>query len=360
LITTLIFSLLGVVLGFDAINGEKESGTLRLIVSNQVARSSLLTAKWLSGVIVLGSVLLITILWGALIIQVRSNIVWRRDDWLSMALILLVSLAYVTVFYSIAFFCSTVVQRSPISALAGIFSWVVLVLIVPNTSPFIAAQFVPLPSIGALERDLEYITSEERDELGRRLQASVDEKYPDLNHVRVLPREERSEELQRNPRLMEMYRRWNQEVSAAWDEANRIQNEKKDRLGEDFEQKSRQQFNLSKKISFFSPMPPYLYAVTDLALTGFDTRERFLEQGENYLDTLHRYSRNRLEEEKNRDPSFGWNDFIDLSNRPRFQFDPGSLGSRVNPVLGGIGLLLAWNLVLFLLSWLRFLRFDVR
>ena len=47
------FQSLRSVLGFDLVNGERERGTLRLVLSNQVRRSTLLAAKWAGGMLVL-------------------------------------------------------------------------------------------------------------------------------------------------------------------------------------------------------------------------------------------------------------------------------------------------------------------
>ncbi|HMA53086.1 MAG TPA: ABC transporter permease subunit, partial [Acidobacteriota bacterium] len=47
-IIKIVFSLYVILLGFEAISGEKERGTLRLVLSNPVGRAKLLTAKYLA------------------------------------------------------------------------------------------------------------------------------------------------------------------------------------------------------------------------------------------------------------------------------------------------------------------------
>ena len=47
--TRLIFWLLAIVFGYDAICGEKERGTLRLMLSCSVPRDTVLLAKWIGG-----------------------------------------------------------------------------------------------------------------------------------------------------------------------------------------------------------------------------------------------------------------------------------------------------------------------
>ena len=69
LIISIVLSFLALVFTFDAISGEVERGTLRLTLSNAVARGTVLAGKFLSILVSLGVVLLIGMLMNLLLLS---------------------------------------------------------------------------------------------------------------------------------------------------------------------------------------------------------------------------------------------------------------------------------------------------
>ena len=72
------------------------------------------------------------------------------------------------------------------------------------------------------------------------------------------------------------------------------------------------------------------------------------------------YLASRYEAEKRADPTFGVNDFIDVSTRPRFQFQFPSFADRFAASAGYAGELCVWVFLLVGLAMAQFARFDVR
>ncbi|MBZ5565071.1 MAG: ABC transporter permease [Acidobacteriia bacterium] len=168
-----IFSLLGIVLGFDAANGEKERGTLRLMLSNHLRRFDVIAAKWAGGMLVLMVALAAAWLAATVIVRIESSAHWDAADFGSLLALWGFALLYSAVFFTLALAFSTLSARSSVSVLASLFTWVLLVFVLPNISPYVAAQVVRVPSLAAIQRDIQYITSEERDNLGREGTAKV-------------------------------------------------------------------------------------------------------------------------------------------------------------------------------------------
>jgi len=359
-IVAIILSLFGIVLGFDAINGEKERGTLRLILSHRLRRFDVAIAKWASGMIVLVIAFVAAVLVGLIIVRLRSGVEWTRDDWLSFAATCIVSLLYSGIFFSLALTLSALFQRSSISVLASLLAWVCFVLIVPNISPYIAAQIVRVPSRAALERDLQYITSEERDELGRALAGKVREKYKTSFGFGEIASEELKRRVATDPAFARLFEQFRKEIEAAWEEANRLQGEKARRMQEAYDSLTKRQFLLSKRLSYASPLPPLIYASTELSLTGFGSREQFGIQAREYSRTLRDYAWARFHEEQRKTPAFSWNDFLDVSTRPRFTYIPSPFAERLAAALPFAGMLAGWNLLFLTVAVVASLRFDVR
>jgi ABC-type transport system involved in multi-copper enzyme maturation permease subunit len=359
-IVGVVFSLLGIVLGFDALNGEKERGTLRLMLAHRVRRFAVVAGKWAGGMLVLVVALAAALLAALLIVLVRAGVHWSPDDVCSLVALGVVSLLYAAVFFSLALAFSTVASRSSVSVLASLFAWVVLVFVVPNLSPYLAAQFVRVPSIAALERDLQYITSEERDQLGEAESRKVREKYKAQYDFGGIAPAERKRRLETDPEFRRVYEQWSKEVQAVWAQVNRRQGEKADRLLEAWQARARNQFQLSRKLSYISPFPPFIFAATELSLTGFRSREQFEQQARAYDHALWNYAWARYHQEEKKNPAFDENDFLDVSTRPRFTYVPPRFSERLAETLPFAALLIAWNLAFFTAALLGFLRFDVR
>jgi ABC-type transport system involved in multi-copper enzyme maturation permease subunit len=359
-IVGLVFSLLGIVLGFDALNGEKERGTLRLMLAHRLRRFALVAAKWAGGMLVLVVALAAAMLAALLIVLVRAGVHWSPDDVWSLVALAVVSLLYAGVFFSLALAFSTLSSRSSVSVLASLFAWVLLVFVVPNLSPYVAAQFARVPSIAALERDLQYITSEERDQIGDAESRKVREKYKVQYDFGGIAPAERKRRLETDPEFRRVYEQMSKEVEAVWAEVNRRQGEKADRLQEAWQARARSQFQLSRKLSYISPFPPFVFAATELSLTGFRSREQFEQQARAYDNALWTYAWARYHEEEKKNPAFNENDFLDVSTRPRFTYVPPRFSDRLADAMPFAGLLAAWNLFLFTVAVTAFLHFDVR
>ncbi len=376
-----VFSLLAIVLGFNAINGEKERGTLRLILANPLRRFEVIIAKWAAGMVVLTAALAAAWLVASLVVLIESGTHWTGADALSLTALWFFSMLYCGVFFTLALAFSSLLSRSSVSILASIFSWMLLVFVLPNVSPYVAAQFVRVPSLAALQRDLQYTTSEERDELGRRAMrqmlaesgcASLDSQQVECprpgGQGKVNfelgdffgPSEAIRRQIATDPGFRQVYEQLAKESEQVWGEVNRKQEEKADRLRAAWRAKADRQFGLSMRLSCTSPLPPFVYASTDLSLTGLVTRRRFERQVRAYYDVLEKYLWTRYHEEQAKNPAFTINDFLDVGSRPRFTFVASSLSERVVDVLPFAAILGAWNLAFFMFAVLGFFAFDVR
>ncbi len=360
-IVTVVFSLFGIVLGFDAVNGERERGTLRLALSNPLRRFEVLAAKWLAGNLVLALALAASLAAGAAIVLAVSGAHWSAAEWGAAVAIGAFSLLYAGAFFSLALLASTLARRSSISVLAAVFAWVLLVVVVPNISPYIAAQFVRVSSVAAVERDIQYVISDQRDEVGRALSRKVYQKYRGVFDMEEAQTPAGKQRLASDPAYRKLYEQVRDELEHAWDEANRIQGEKGERMTEADNNCRAEQFRLSQRISYASPSPAFLYAATDLALTGFRSREEYTKQVDAYRrGPLRAYFERRYREEQAKNPAFGWDSFLDISGRPRFTYLPSRLSDRLSASMRYAGMLAAWNAAFVLGAVVAFVRYDVR
>lgn len=131
-----ILSLLALLFAYDAIAGDLEKGTLRLVISHPVGRGSILLSKYVGA---LGSLILpvlISLMMVLLILSMSGSIKLSGDDFLRIGGIVLTTVIYLSSFYLMGLLISTLNQRSSTSLMFCMFLWVFLVLIYPNWSRF--------------------------------------------------------------------------------------------------------------------------------------------------------------------------------------------------------------------------------
>ncbi len=364
-IVTIIFSLMAILFGYDSICGEREKGTLRLMLSGNLSRAKLLLGKWLGGTLALTIPFILSLIIGLLYIIIHPSIMWSAGDWLTILLLVIASISYISLFYLLAITISSFSHSSSFSVLTSLFIWVLLVLAVPNLSPYLSAQFFHIPSVNRVEKEMNRLRGIERDELGRQMQQDLDQRYrrehPQFwNWYANASQDEIRKRVATDAQFAEQYQQYRNDESGVWREANRIQGEKAQVLRRDLEMKAGVQTWVAKHIACLSPYADFVYLATDLTGTGLEGNKNFRQQFGQYYQRFQEYLDGKVEEAQATDPTFNSNDFIDLSDRPRFSYKIESLSGRLATVLPYWGILLLCNIILYLLSFTVFQKYDIR
>ncbi len=129
----LVLGLLAILIASEAISGEKEDGTLRLMLTTNVSRAQVLVGKILAGLTTLaiptalGFILLTILLLGT------ENIEVGISEWVRVGLLFVLSLLYLLVFYLIGLAVSCATHRSATSLIYALFVWALLAIVLPNS-----------------------------------------------------------------------------------------------------------------------------------------------------------------------------------------------------------------------------------
>ncbi len=137
-----VLSLLGLIFAYDAIAGERERGTLRLVLAQPVRRGHILLAKWFSAMTCLLVPLLISLLLATLLLTTSASISVKANDFVRIGGIVLAAFAYLSLFYLLGLFISTVTRRANTALMLAMFVWGFLVLVYPNLIRAAHAPFV--------------------------------------------------------------------------------------------------------------------------------------------------------------------------------------------------------------------------
>jgi len=127
-----ILSLLALIFAYDALTGERERGTLRLVLVYPVNRGILLLAKYISAMFCLLVPMLLSMILALIVLTTAGSFSLSTDDFLRIGGIILTSLVYLSVFYLIGMLISTMTRRTSSALMLSIFLWFFMVLVYPN------------------------------------------------------------------------------------------------------------------------------------------------------------------------------------------------------------------------------------
>jgi ABC-type transport system involved in multi-copper enzyme maturation permease subunit len=362
-VIAILLSLAALVFTYDAVCGEKEDGTLKLMLAGGLARWKILLGKVLGGAATLAFPFLTSLGLGLLVVVLNPRLDWRGTDWAALALVLLGAAVYVVLFVVLGVLISARHQSSSSSIMTSLFAWVLLILVIPNLSPYLASLLSPAPSRIKTYREADRLTDVERDDLGKKLMAenvkAVTAKYPVL--AERLSEAETKERVTRDPAYREAYEARTKAVQAAWNEANRIQGAKRRALLDDLDLKEKAQTRLARNLSLVSPLADFTYLATDLTSTGLRNMAQFalLSRlwGRSYSDYVQAKTGALQKDDPTRDV---WNSPVDVSDMPRFVFREESIGGRIKAALIPFAVLAVMALALFAAAYASFVRYDAR
>ena len=127
-----VLSLMALIFAYDAIAGERERGTLRLVLTHPVSRGQILLAKYISAMACLLVPLLMSLLLAVILLTTSTAISLNIGDFLRIGGIVLSSIAYLSIFYFIGMLVSAATRRTGTALMLAMFVWGFLVLVYPN------------------------------------------------------------------------------------------------------------------------------------------------------------------------------------------------------------------------------------
>ena len=103
----IVLSFVVLVISYDAITGEKEKGTLGLVLSNSVNRHSILLGKYLGILFTVLIPLIVGILLNLIIVTSSPLVSLQGSDWVRILIVFILSLIYLSFFAFIGLFISS-------------------------------------------------------------------------------------------------------------------------------------------------------------------------------------------------------------------------------------------------------------
>ncbi|TAK58007.1 MAG: ABC transporter permease [Bacteroidetes bacterium] len=343
-IIQIVLSLFAIVFAYDAINGEKERGTLRLSFANPVPKDSYILGKLLGSFVALGVPLLVPMLAGCLLLPVLG-VALTPDEWLRLAIIIVSGVLYFGVFLTLSIFVSALTHRSSNSFLLLLVIWISTVLIIPRASVLLSGRAIDVPSVDEVASQKNRYSSQLWKEDRERMAAFKASAADPMKQV-------------------EEFQKFMQEQN---DERDKKMQEFSGRLNEDRENKQGSQQRLALSIARLSPSAAFSLAAASLAGTSLALKEHFRREATAYQQSYASFIKSKtgivpggrmmiFRQEINGEKPKP----IDPYEMPAFSYTPYRLNNVLNDSLVNIGLLFIFNLVFFAGAYFTFLRYDVR
>ncbi len=131
---TLISTLLpiaGIVLGLDAINGEKTNGTLSRLVSQPIYRDNIINAKFLAGLVTIGVTLITTVLLVGAMGLWKLGVPPSSEEIIRLFFFVVFGIIYGGFWLGLAILFSTLFKQVAVSAILSIVVWVFFAFFFP-------------------------------------------------------------------------------------------------------------------------------------------------------------------------------------------------------------------------------------
>ncbi len=294
-----ILSLCAMLFAFDMVCGEKETGSLRQSLSNDLKRPILILGKWVGGFTSFILPFFIAVLLGTIFVTLSPMVDMNAQDWSKLGLFLLSSMIYLAAFFSLGLFVSCLNHRSSTSLVICLFVWAMLVFLVPNLGNILACQLVRIPTVQQLELKREHI------------------------NLRTM--------------IVFSWMQYGPERTKTLEQAE----SEREALTEDYRNRFNRLVTISRNITCISPAAAFTFLNTDLMGTGM-LEERRLKRA------VLQYKKILL-------------DWDEESARPTFSYQRSSIKEAL--VSGGLSnslIILLFNILFFTGAYVAFLRYDAR
>ena len=153
-VVQIVFSLLAILFVFDSFSGEREQGTLRLLLSNPAGRLQLLAGKFIGALLTIAVPLTIGFLVVVLLGIIYGGIVFTGADWGGILFLYAVSLLFLAAFLGLGLFVSLFARESSTGLMYLLLVWVVIAVALPSGGAYVAEFWTPGRSESALAQEV--------------------------------------------------------------------------------------------------------------------------------------------------------------------------------------------------------------
>jgi ABC-2 type transport system permease protein len=363
-IITIVLSLFAIMFTYNAVNGEKEDGTLRLVFSNSISRAEFIASKvagsWLGLVIPLLIPIAISFL-----LVILFDVDFRFFDWSRVLTFAFVSIIYFTFFIIFGILISSITKNSSTSFLLLLTFWIITVFIVPRVGVIAAGQIIKIPSEAEIESQLDAFSKDSWKNYTTQLSKMWGDRRLQMEGMTESEREMYEDDnswgwMQKDDKL----RKINEENITNYSR----------KLFEGYKNNRIELRKLALTLSRFSPASAYQLAAMNMASTDIAEKDRYEDAIQLYKEKFLTHATKKAETDGD---SFGLRismdsetgisveggrdqNKLDTSELPQFAEPSYTFAQIFEPTIIDISILFILSIACFGLSVYRFSKYDLR
>jgi ABC-type transport system involved in multi-copper enzyme maturation permease subunit len=361
-IVSTVLSMLAFIFTFGAISGEKEQGTLRLVLSNAAPRHVILLAKLTGNFLMFIVPMLVGTLAGIILMIFTGDSMPLDASMIPpITVIIVASILFLLIMFILGVYISSLTRSSVTALVMLLLVWVVLSLVIPKTSPQIAQAILPVKSLETVNMEKHNLREQFRHDSAAR-QRELFNRMLSNNGV--------------SPENFNLRSEADKGVALAYENSAELAAIKQDftsrldgalnTVDQDYRNTLNQQEAIALTIARLSPVSCFRRVVTEVAGTGMteitivhENAQRFYRQVkeslyDNYVKHEYYYGNNS-----------STNSFENVGgNGPQLQeltsFNHTTLNQAMLTSFPDLALLGIYAILFFVLAYVSFLRYDVR
>ncbi len=285
-----VVSLVALAFTFSSVSGERQEGTLGLILANSVSRSHILLSKIIGNYICLLIPFIMSLLVASIILELSQDIsiLWPQLYPAYLA-ILVVTLAFILTMVTLGVLISGMTQKPITSMTVSLFVWVILVLAIPKISPMLARIIYPAEGEQVVNFRKRVIL-DDLQETHRQKSTEIHDKYQHLPEKSVLDYFAVKGFYNRKaiplPPDLAGVAPLDAELTALNKETQAQINNLIGQIEQDHRNKMNIQNAIAMYISRISPVSCFAYLVSGLSNTGTREYDKFRENAQTFQDEV--------------------------------------------------------------------------
>ena len=269
-IVSTVFSLLALLFTFDAVAGERETGTIRITLANSIPRDRFLLGKLTGGYLVFVVPFLVSFLFGLLLLVWQGFPLGEPDIFPRVISLMLAALLYIGVFFAIGTVISTYLDSAKTALIVAFTVWVFAVLIAPRVGFLAAKTMAPTRTDQSVYMEKAALRNNLLDEKQEKFNQKMLESFGVGRFALTGNMAEKLAAL-RVP-IEEEYRQ-------------KFQNQA-DKIDQEYRREQNRQEQIGKMFSRITPTSSLIYLGMNLTQTGKLKRDIYFQTGNRYYDQL--------------------------------------------------------------------------
>lgn len=355
-----IVSLAALIFTFNSFSGERERGTLRLMIANSIPRSRILLAKVVGNYVALLIPFVISVLIALLILDASPDVsILSSSVWPFFLVIMGVTFLFILCMVSLGLSISAFTRNSMDSIVLAFFVWAVLAIGVPKVSPMVADILYPVESASVFDSNKRVIAEDIDNEFFDERKKLKEKCFEEFG----VPESDRLWGWSRTEAGKKAIAKFDQEITLIDEDYQRRLADALGRIERDYRRRRSVRFSIAMNLSRISPLSSYTYIISELSGTGVTEPNNFTRNAQRYQDQVKQAVYDKIVvNRRGHGRKFEYPNGFDSRNAllPEMTYTYPTLTQALQTIWLDIILLCLFNVLFYVLAFMMLNKYDVR